>query len=168
MILIPATESDLSEVVAFLNSMYGRHALRGGWTSEADLVAAPLVDVETVRTALAQKPGAALLVLRNDLGELLACVSLEPATDDIWHVGMLTVRPDFQDRKIGRRLLEAAETVARENGARLMRMKVINVRDSLISWYQRRGYILSGESFPVPYGDPPRPDLSFIMLEKAL
>ena len=47
-------------------------------------------------------------------------------------------------------------------------MKVVSIRDTLIAWYQRRGYELTGETLPFPYGDPPRTDLSFVVLEKAV
>jgi len=50
---------------------------------------------------------------------------------------------------------------------------VIDVRDTLIAWYQRRGYHRTGISKPFPYGDvrfgiPKRDDLRFAVLEKAL
>ena len=52
-------------------------------------------------------------------------------------------------------------------------MTVVNHRDTLIAWYQRRGYQLTGELQPFPYDDtrfgtPRRPDLAFAVLEKAL
>ena len=54
-----------------------------------------------------------------------------------------------------------------------MRMTVVNVRDTLIAWYQRRGYTLTGETKPFPYGDnrfgkPLRNDLHFVVLQKEL
>ena len=52
-------------------------------------------------------------------------------------------------------------------------MTVVHVRESLISWYERRGYRRTGETRPFPYADtrygtPTRPDLVFIVLEKHL
>jgi len=49
----------------------------------------------------------------------------------------------------------------------------VNVRDTLIAWYERRGYAPTGETRPFPYGDqrfgePLRDDLAFIVLEKNL
>ena len=43
----------------------------------------------------------------------------------------------------------------------------------MIAWYERRGYRLTGESEPFPYGDdrfgrPLRPDMRFLILEKEL
>jgi len=52
-------------------------------------------------------------------------------------------------------------------------MTVLMVRETLIAWYERRGYTLTGETKPFPYGDnrfgrPLRDDLYFVVLEKAL
>ena len=52
-------------------------------------------------------------------------------------------------------------------------MTVVNVRDILIAWYERRGYTLTGEMRPFPYGDerfgrPLRDDLYFVVLEKDI
>jgi hypothetical protein len=52
-------------------------------------------------------------------------------------------------------------------------MTVIHLRDTLIAWYERRGYRRTGETEPFPYGDerfgiPRRDDLYFVVLEKAL
>jgi len=50
---------------------------------------------------------------------------------------------------------------------------VLNVRESLIAWYIRRGYTLTGETQPFPYGDerfgrPLRDDLHFVVLVKEI
>jgi hypothetical protein len=47
------------------------------------------------------------------------------------------------------------------------------VRETLIAWYERRGYVLTGETQPFPYGDerfgrPLRDDLHFVLLEKNI
>lgn len=54
-----------------------------------------------------------------------------------------------------------------------MRMSVIDVRDELIAFYERRGYRRTGIVKPFPYGDerfgiPLRQDLRFEVLEKQL
>jgi hypothetical protein len=53
-----------------------------------------------------------------------------------------------------------------------MRMHVVAIRDTLIAWYERRGYALTGQTHPFPYdsrfGIARRDDLYFAVLEKAL
>ncbi|MFM2420692.1 MAG: hypothetical protein RL385_5415, partial [Pseudomonadota bacterium] len=53
------------------------------------------------------------------------------------------------------------------------RMTVIAQRSELIAWYGRRGYQVTGERSPFPYGEPrfglpKRPDLYFMTLQKSL
>ena len=52
-------------------------------------------------------------------------------------------------------------------------MTVIQLRDRLIAWYERRGYARTGATMPFPYGDarfgePQRDDLHFVVLAKTL
>jgi ribosomal protein S18 acetylase RimI-like enzyme len=104
---------------------------------------------------------------------LLGTVWLEPKEDGVWYLGLLTIRPDLQKRQMGRALLAAAEGFAKERGAHRIRMSVVNVRTTLIAWYERRGYILTGKTKPFPYDDerfgrPLRDDLHFVLLEKNI
>lgn len=172
MFISPAAETDLDEVVVLVNSAY--RGKSEGWTTEDDYIGGQRTDGAILRADLAANPEAVLLLLRDEAGgPILGTVWLEPAGGDAWYLGMFTVRPDLQARQLGRGFLERAEAYVRERGAARMRMTVVNVRDTLIAWYQRRGYALTGETQPFPYGDtrfgePKRDDLLFVVMEKAL
>ena len=166
--LIIADDADLAAVAALVNSAYRGDTARQGWTHEADYLDGQRTDEASLRAELAAKPDARLLLLQGDNDVLLGCVWLEPARDGAWYLGMLTVRPDTQARQLGRTLLAAAEGLAREAGVRRMRMTVVSRRDTLIAWYERRGYVLTGEVLPFDHGEAPRDDLSFVVLEKPL
>lgn len=174
MLLLSAAISDLPSVAELVNSAYRGETSRQGWTTEADYIDGQRTDAATLRRDLEAQPLAHLLTVR-DLpgGPLLGTVWLEPAEGETWYLGMLTVRPDLQARRLGRDLLQAAEAFARDHGARRIRMTVVNIRDTLIAWYLRRGYALTGETNPFPYDDavfgrPRRDDLSFVVLEKEI
>jgi ribosomal protein S18 acetylase RimI-like enzyme len=169
-----ASDSDIEAIATLVNSAFRGDSSRAGWTTEADLVGGQRTDPETLRDDLAARPGSVLLAMRDEPGgSLLGSVWLEPKTPELWHLGMLTVRPDLQARGLGRRILEEAERYAVAHGARRIRMTVITVRDTLLEWYERRGYVRTGELIPFPYGNdrfglPQRPDLQFEALEKEL
>ena len=155
-----------------MNSAYRGETSRQGWTTEADYIEGQRTDAATLARDLAADPEARLLMLR-EAGELVGSVWLEPAGEAAWYLGMLTVRPDLQAGGVGRRLLAGAEDWVRQAGGTRVRMTVISIRDSLIAWYQRRGYLVTGERRPFPYdvegiGRPLRPDLDFVVMEKAL
>ncbi len=176
--LSPATDADLAAIAALVNSAYRGESSRQGWTTEADYLGGQRTDEGILRAELAEQLGALLLTLRDELGddpagELLGSVWLEPAEEGVWYLGMLTVRPDLQDRQLGRTLLAGAEAHAAGQGARRIRITVVNVRDTLIAWYERRGYALTGQTLPFPYedqrfGEPMRDDLHFVVMEKGL
>jgi GNAT superfamily N-acetyltransferase len=156
-----------------VNSAYRGESSRQGWTTEADFLDGQRTDAESLAADLAADPDARLLLLRDEGGRLLGSVWLAPVGDgEAWYIGMVTVRPDLQAAGLGRRLLEGAEAYAAGQGARRARMTVISIRDTLIAWYGRRGYGLTGETRPFPAGDPrfglPQRDLEFVVLEKAL
>ena len=170
-----AAADDVAAVVALTESAYRGEASRAGWTTEADFLDGQRTDTDDVSALVAREDARILLAERG--GELLACCLLERQEHDgapSGYFGMFSVRPDLQNAGIGRSLLAEAERVAREEWhCRQMRMSVIDIRDSLIAWYERRGYRRTGEYKPFPYGDerfgiPKRDDLRFEWLVKAL
>ena len=172
--LIPAVDADLEAVADLVNSAYRGETSRQGWTTEADYLDGQRTDAETLRRALSVEPDAVILTLRDDAaGPLLGTAWLEPARDGAWYLGMLTVRPDLQARQLGRTVLAGAEAAAAARGATRIVLTVVHIRDTLIGWYERRGYRLTGEVRPFPYGDeslgiPRRDDLTFVVMDKML
>ena len=170
-----ADSSDIPAVIALVNLAY-RGTDGGGrdWATESGYIVGDRLTEALLAADLAKSPDAQLLLWRDDPeGELLGCVWLEPGADHSWYLGMLTVRPDLQERRLGRTILEAAEAWAAARGAQRVRMTVVNIREGLIAWYERRGYRLTDETLPFPYDDnrfgtPTRQDLSFVVLERAL
>jgi ribosomal protein S18 acetylase RimI-like enzyme len=174
MFLARATEDDHAAIVELANLAFRGVGPSASWNSEADFIEGQRLTESLLREDLARKPDAVLLTCRDDPhGELLGTVWLEPKKDGVWYLGLLTIRPDLQNRQMGRALLAAAEEFAKQHGASRIRMSVVNVRGILIAWYERRGYILTGETQPFPYGDqrfgrPLRDDLHFVLLEKDI
>lgn len=169
-----ATDTEIDAIVALVNAGYRGESSRAGWTTEADFLGGQRTDAEQLRAELAECSGALMLVMRDaPNGPILACVRLEPVSDDVWHLGMLTVDPHLQDRKLGRTILEEAERFVAARGARTMRLHVIALRETLLAWYARRGYVRSGETVEFPYGDPRfgesrGDDLTLLVLEKPV
>ncbi|SEG35626.1 Acetyltransferase (GNAT) domain-containing protein [Bryocella elongata] len=171
--LVAAEEKDFAEVVDLANIAFRKTGDGASWNVES-AIAGDRLSASMLREDLSSKPGSVLLLLRDEPeGPLLGTVWLEPKSEDTWYLGLLTVRPDQQTRQLGRSILAAGEAYARERGAKVMRMTVLNVREALLAWYLRRGYSLTGETQPFPYGDdrfgtPLRDDLEFVVLSRTL
>jgi len=174
MLLNTAVEEDYPAIIDLANWAFRGSGSTASWNVEAGIIEGQRLNESLLREDLAAKPDAHLLTWRDDPGGiLLGFVWLDPRKDDVWYLGLLTVRPDMQNRQLGRALLTVAENFAKERGGRRIRMTVLHVRDTLIEWYKRRGYILTGETQPFPYGDdrfgkPLRDDLHFLVLEKDI
>ncbi|HET7369860.1 MAG TPA: GNAT family N-acetyltransferase [Gammaproteobacteria bacterium] len=166
-----AETADAPAVRELVESAYRGDASRAGWTTEADFLDGQRIDPDGVRAAIA-KPDS--YVLLAEVGERLgACAHIEKRGDAAYF-GMFAVRPDAQAAGLGRAVLaEAERRVQALWQARSILMTVIDLRDDLIAWYERRGYRRTGEYAPFPYGDerfgiPRRDDLRFEWLVKEL
>ena len=170
-----ARREDAESLSALVNAAYRGDSSRVGWTTEADLLGGQRTDDAAMREFLAggAARGDAVMLLHEDAAGPLACVQLERRGERAY-LGMLTIRPTAQGGGLGRALLAGAERHARAAwGARAIVMTVIEQRDELIAWYERRGYVRTGRHAPFPYGDarfgePKRPDLRFVVMEKKL
>ena len=166
-----ATEADLEDLLALVTSAYRGDASRVGWTTEADLLDGERIDREVLLADMRQPRSRVLLAERGDA--LLACAHVAELGGG-GYFGMFAVRPERQGGGLGKQVLAEAERVVRDEwGLACLRMTVIDVRDELIAWYQRRGYHRTGIVKPFPYGDarfgiPRRDDLRFEVLEKNL
>ena len=190
-----AVVSDVSTIVALVESAYRGDVSRAGWTTEADLLDGQRTDPGEV-AALITRAGSRVLLAEDPAagsgqglstgsgrgpssgsgqgGALLACCHIERENAQRCHFGMFAVSPREQGSGLGRAMLAEAERIARmEWGCTMMAMTVIDVRAELIAWYERRGYRRTGEYKAFPYGDPRfglprRDDLRFETLEKPL
>ncbi len=169
-----AIESEYPAIIDLINLAFRGTGPDASWNTEIVFIEGQRLNESLLREELAHKPKAHLLTYRDEPnGPLLGTVLLDPQKDSVWYLGLLTVRPDLQKKQLGRTLLTAAENFAKQRGARRIQMTVVNVRDTLIAWYQRRGYSLTNETRPFPYGDerfgrPLRNDLYFVVLQKDL
>jgi GNAT superfamily N-acetyltransferase len=166
-----ATPADAPSLVALINSAYRGESSKAGWTTEADMIGGQRIDLDWL-VEMIEAPESVILLHERDAVPM-ACVQLK-RTDDDCYLGLLTVRPTSQGSGIGGRVLEAAERWAVEHwGSRSMHMTVIVQRTELLAWYGRRGYVVTGQRKPFPYGDerfglPQRNDLAFEVLCKTL
>jgi ribosomal protein S18 acetylase RimI-like enzyme len=166
-----ATTADIAAVVDLVESAYRGDASRAGWTTEADYLDGRRTGPDEIEALLAHAQSRVLLAESD--GDLIACAHVV-VEDGAGYFGMFSVDPKRQGGGIGKAVLAEAERVAREEWRMAtMRMSVLDIRDVLIDFYERRGYRRTGIKKPFPYDDdnfglPKRDDLRFEILEKFL
>ncbi|HTJ12771.1 MAG TPA: GNAT family N-acetyltransferase [Dinghuibacter sp.] len=151
-----ASGDEIELIVNLVNTAYRGEG--AGWTNETHLLQGPRTDAAEVGRLLNEG-----MILTFVDGGLLGCVYLQPQADALY-MGLLSVRPDRQGAGIGKKLMGAAVDFARERGYGRIRITVLSRRPELIAWYERHGYVRTGEALPFPWGD----RLELIVLERAI
>lgn len=97
---------------------------------------------------------------------LSGCVYLKVAGERAYF-GMLSIAPARQRQGLGRLLIDAVETRARERGCRFMDIHIVNLREELPAYYRRLGYAENGT---LPFSDPGRSTRPcfFVVMSKPL
>jgi GNAT superfamily N-acetyltransferase len=164
-----ANSNDVEALVTLINSAYRGDSSRAGWTTEAEILGGIRIDEKGVQDII-DDPKADLHTFKHPELGLIACVYLKEGLDHLY-LGMLTVRPTLQAGGLGKFILGYAEKLAKEKGKNAVRMTVINVRTELIAWYNRHGYLPTGETEPWLDGEhigERKADLHFLVLSKPV
>ena len=165
-----ATADDAEAVSALVESAYRGESSRAGWTTEADLLGGQRLDPDMALEMIQADDSRVLLAC--SAGELVGVVNIK-REDEYAYFGSFAVSPAAQGAGLGRAILAAAQQRAvSEWGARGFRLTVIRQRADLIAFYERRGFALTGNTEPFPYGQPkfgePKvDDLEFVEMVKV-
>ncbi len=161
-----AIQSDTPALFSLINSAYRGDTARGGWTHEADLVDGLRITEEELGKIIDTRDESYLLAFSGD--DILGCVHLRDENEDLYF-GMLAIRPDWQNKKIGSALMQEIENIGRQKKKAAIRLVVIDVRKELISYYERKGFVLTGRSEEFPSQYPAKiPGLLLLEMKKTL
>jgi GNAT superfamily N-acetyltransferase len=151
-----ATLEDAADLAAVINAAFIVEAFFkiGDRTSAAEIA------------SLMRSGGEFLVIDEDDARIPVACLYLE-CRGGRGYFGMLSIDPARQRQGLGRRLIGAAESRARERGCRHMDIHIVNLRQDLPDYYRQLGY---GETGTLPFSDPDRASRPcfFIVMSKLL
>ena len=164
-----ATLQDIPNLNILINSAYRGETSKKGWTTEANILEGKRTNEEELTETILNPKNTILKYTEND--QIIGSVLLVEKKHQLY-LGMLTVSPELQNSGIGKKMLAEAENHAKALGLSSIIMTVITVREELIAWYKRHGYVDTGEreAFPesgihVTISETP---LEFIYLEKRI
>jgi ribosomal protein S18 acetylase RimI-like enzyme len=164
-----AQETDIPALEQLVNSAYRGEVSKKGWTTEADLLGGARVTATSLVKDIFNE-NSCIYTCCNEQGQMDACVFLQIKLGKLY-VGMLSVSPSLQNKGLGKLLLQLADKVAIVNECVALTMTVITVRTELIAWYNRHGFLPTGETFPFNIPDNivlANEPLQFVVLEKFL
>lgn len=164
-----ASLQDIPALTALINSAYRGETSKKGWTTEANLLEGKRTDEQEMTEIFLDPKNTILKYTENDT--IIGSVLLVEKGHQLY-LGMLTVSPELQNSGIGKKMLAEAENHAKALGLSSIIMTVISVREELIAWYKRHGYVDTGEreAFPVSeiHVTISEKPLEFIYLEKVI
>ena len=165
-----AQPDEAPQIAALIERAYRGPESKTGWTNEADLLTGPRTSVDEI-AALLRDPLARFVVAAGGAGDLAAC-ALVRKEHTSGYFGMFAVRPNVQGAGLGRQMLDAAEQQIKATWRlHTVYMTVINLREDLIAYYERRGYKRTGETKPFPFDVAPgatRTDFHLVVLRKHI
>ena len=148
------TPADASEIANLVNRAYRGQGDNGGmqgWTNESGLVEGPRTSAAEILQHMQE--GTFFCARETADGPLRGSVWLAPREGE-WYIGMFSVAPSLQNSGLGRFLMRHCETLARGAGIPRLTLTVLSPRAELQAWYERQGYVRTGEAFPFPHGGP--------------
>jgi ribosomal protein S18 acetylase RimI-like enzyme len=164
-----ATLQDIPALNILINSAYRGETSKKGWTTEANLLEGKRTNEDELTETILNPKNTILKYTEGN--QIIGSVLLVEKEHQLY-LGMLTVSPELQNSGIGKKMLAEAENYAKILGLSSIIMTVISVREELIAWYKRHGYVDTGkrEAFPeseihVTISEQP---LEFIYLEKKI
>lgn len=164
-----ATLEDVLALEKLINSAYRGETSKQGWTTEANLLGGKRITEEELSEIIQNKENTILKFTENNA--IIGCVLLVNKGNRLY-LGMLTVSPNLQNSGIGKQLLKEADVHALALGLPKIVMTVISIREELIAWYKRHGFVDTGarEAFPLNNTDAviANQSLEFILMEKIL
>ncbi len=129
--LRPATPHDIDLLVPMINAAYARtesHVFLGTPRTERHDMSTMVIGITVAEAG----------------GRIAGCVHIDASSDPA-HFGLLAVDTSLHRGGIGSLLVEHAETLARDAGARTMRIETVK-QAGLTPFYVRQGYRIIGET----------------------
>jgi ribosomal protein S18 acetylase RimI-like enzyme len=164
-----ATLEDISALEKLINSAYRGETSKQGWTTEANLLEGKRITEAELTEIIKNKENTILKYTDNE--QIIGSVLLVNKGNKLY-LGMLTVSPELQNSGIGKNLLQEAEVHALALGLPKIVMTVISIREELIAWYNRHGFVDTGVREPFPLNNTDaiivNQPLEFIVMEKII
>lgn len=137
--------SDVTSIVALMESAYRGEESKKGWTSEGDIIDGPRTNDAEIAEAI-NDPNSYFVIATDVTGSLTGCACLT-REGDAGYFGKFAVSPTLQGGGLGKALLQACEDLAVGYfGVTRMTMTVVDGRRELEAFYERRGYARTGNT----------------------
>lgn len=154
-----AGPKDAAAVTDLIERAYRGPETAGQWDSESHLLKGPRTSLGEIASLIERADSR--FVVADEAGAIIGCALIQRTGPGTPHpspagsggyFGMFAIDPAIRTAGLGKQVLAEAERRARDVfAAAYIVMTVINVRQQLIAWYERRGYRQTGKIIPFPF-----------------
>ena len=157
-----AVATDILELETLLNRCY---RFEEGWTNETELIGGIRTNQDELKSVIDDAKQYLFVYPQTntgdrdgeETGQILGCINVA-IEEDCAYIGLFAVHPELQGSGVGRVMLEAAESFVQsclpdhqvsadgEPNDKLIKMLVLNGRDKMLAYYERRGYVNTGNT----------------------
>ncbi|KAF7561095.1 hypothetical protein G7046_g3045 [Stylonectria norvegica] len=167
-----ATLDDAPQLKDQVQAAFRSDDIRQNWTADMDLSSRFVMDIEEIINSITRPDGVTLVATTED-NTIVGSVGVWKKTADLARISMLAVDQQQQRGGIGHRLLSHAESYCQETwGVGKTGLNALSPREQLIAWYERCGYVRTGEQTPFRLErlgvDEKETDMFFVEMEKVL
>ena len=181
-----AVATDIPNLETLINRCY---LFEEGWTNESELVGGIRTNQSEIQSVIEDDNQHFFVYPQTDdeheqkeTSELLGCINIA-MQDDGAYIGFFAVSPDLQGSGVGSIMLEQAEILAlgylkeqklseqieKAADKKTIKMLVLNGRDKMLAYYQRRGYVCTGNTQSFSNNNESNDnELHFIEIAKAI
>lgn len=164
-----AALADVPQLAVLIERAYRGPEAAKGWTNESEILTGPRSSPAEIES-LIRDPESRILVAFD--GDRPVGSALLQKHDDGAYFGMFAIDPDMQGGGLGKLMMARCEAAVQELwSAAYLKLTVISLRHKLIEWYERRGFVQTGEQEPFPFDTASgalRTDFHLTVLKKQL
>ncbi|KAF4970974.1 hypothetical protein FSARC_2077 [Fusarium sarcochroum] len=146
-----ATSDDAPHLQDLIQSAFRALDKNNTWVGSPELAASFSIELDVVLDRITSPDGKILIASDTQDGPAVGCVAVFKRSPGYGRLALLAVDPNMHRGGLGRQVLAYGEEyLAREMGVTKFGLNALVTRVELIKWYERQGYVKTGETSTIP------------------
>ncbi|KAF4950316.1 hypothetical protein FGADI_8299 [Fusarium gaditjirri] len=146
-----ATEDDAPRLQELIEAAFRFTDAHIDWVGSPELSATFTIDISVIVDRITSDDSKFLVASDVPNGPIIACVNVMRTAPDYGRLCHLAVDPTLQRGGLGKKLVAYGEEyLTKDFGVGKIGLNALHTRKSLIKWYEKLGYVRTGEMTEIP------------------
>lgn len=121
------------------------------WIGSPEFADAFSIELDVIVSRITAPDGRILVASEAEDGHIIGCVNVYRKTPNFGRLGLIAVDPKLQRGGLGKIILTHGEKyLTQELGVSRIGLNTLHTRKDMIKWYERQGYVKTGEVTKLP------------------